>query len=37
MLIYREGKVKANYAIASGKLDENAIKKILKDTDKMLK
>lgn len=36
VLIYREGTVKANYALGPGKLDQDATKKILADTKKML-
>ncbi len=36
VLIYREGTVKANYALPLGQLDQEAVKKILKDTKKML-
>jgi hypothetical protein len=36
VLIYRDGTVKANYALAPGKLDKNVIEKILKDTKAML-
>ena len=36
VLIYRDSKVKANYALAPGKLDKTTIDKILKDTKKML-
>jgi hypothetical protein len=36
VLIYREGTVKSNYALPLGKLDDNAVKKIVSDTKKML-
>jgi len=36
VLIYRDSTVKANYALAPGKLDKDIIEKILKDTKKML-
>ena len=36
VLIYREGKVRANYALPLGKLDEAVVKKIVADTKKML-
>ncbi|HEX4146768.1 MAG TPA: hypothetical protein VHY91_24945 [Pirellulales bacterium] len=36
VLIYRDSKVRANYAIAPGKLDKHTIDKIVKDTKKML-
>lgn len=36
VLIYRDGTVKANYALPLGKLDEAAVKKIVADTKKML-
>jgi hypothetical protein len=36
VLIYRDGTVKSNYALAPGKLDKPTIDKILNDTKKML-
>ena len=37
VLIYREGKVAANHAVAAGKLDKKEIESIVADTSKILK
>jgi hypothetical protein len=37
VLIYRDGKVAANHAVASGKVDKKAIETIVADTSKILK
>ncbi len=36
VLIYREGKVEANHALAAGQLDDSQIKAIIADTSKIL-
>jgi len=36
VLIYRQGKVEANHALAAGQLDDSAIKSIIADTSKIL-